>query len=309
MEETINPKPPSAPPKFAAAKPASTIEKVFLVFAVVCIFGGAALFIYGNQAVGIGEEGVINKLLGSFGVAIACIGMLISGFYLAKRIVASLSSMNRSERSSTLRAFRKQLGIAVLNVFVYGTLFILVMGGIAALDGAGLGTVLVAFAVWAICIAVFVLYRRHRKKHKTSYNLVEYVGVTIFLFLFALIMLGVFIKSEAPGALQDFTEGPQTADVFLVEAEVSNPAPRYSALVQSTHILTFYTAEGERIVLTVPDRDIAAAKVINDYGNFVHLTYYPNSQVFCAAAPWSEGLQVMGMDQLLKLQEEYDFDL
>ena len=62
-------------------------------------------------------------------------------------------------------------------------------------------------------------------------------------------------------------------------------------------------------MLVVPEKDIAAAKVINDYGNFVHLTYYPRTQVFCEATPWETGVQDMDPDLLEKLVEEYDFDL
>ncbi len=95
----------------------------------------------------------------------------------------------------------------------------------------------------------------------------------------------------------------------MVEADIDHPSARYSAIMQDQHVLTFCTADEERIVLVVPEKDIAAAKVINDYGNFVHLTYYPRTQVFCEATPWETGVQDMGPDLLEKLVEEYDFDL
>lgn len=53
------------------------IEKAFIVVAGILI--GAALFIYGNQAVGIGFVGVMNKFCGSLGMALASIGAMERG--------------------------------------------------------------------------------------------------------------------------------------------------------------------------------------------------------------------------------------
>ena len=96
--------------------------------------------------------------------------------------------------------------------------------------------------------------------------------------------------------------------MLLVEADIDHPSARYSAIMQDQHVLTFCTADEERIVLVVPEKDIAAAKVINDYGNFVHLTYYPRTQVSASNAlgNWGAGY---GPDLLEKLVEEYDFEL
>lgn len=312
MTSTTPPNMPPEPPKqpkSSTAVPSSKAERISLIISCICIIGGAALFVYGEQAVGIGQAGVVNKFLGSLGLATMSIGMLIVGCYFVRRIVLGLNSMSPSERSATRKAFVKQLSIAALNVLVYGALFILFLGSLTALDGASVGTCFVVFVVWAACIATFVLYRRHRKKHKVSYELLKQPAITLFLFLFAAVMLAVFIRSDAPDLFQDLIEGPETADVLLVEADIDHPSARYRALMQDQHVLTFYTADEERIVLVVPEKDVAAAKVINDYGNFVHLTYYPRTQVFCEALPWETGAQEMGSGLLEKLVKEYDFEL
>ena len=212
MTNNTPPEPPKQP-KPSVVVSSSKAERIFLI--ISCIIGGAVLFIYGEQAVGIGQEGVVNKFLGSLGMAVASIGMFIVGCFFVKRIVLGLKSMSASERSETRKAFVRQLSIAALNVLVYGALFILLLGSLTALDGASAGTDFVVFAVWAACIASFVLYRRHRKKHKVSYELLKQPAITAFLFLFAVVILAVFIRSDVPDSFQDLIEGPETAEVLI----------------------------------------------------------------------------------------------
>lgn len=197
MTNNTPPEPPKQP-KPSVVVSSSKAERILLIISCICIIGGAVLFIYSEQAVGIGQEGVVNKFLGSLGMAVASIGMFIVGCFFVKRIVLGLKSMSASERSKTRKAFARQLSIAALNVLVYGALFILLLGSLTALDGASVGTYFVVFAVWAACIASFVLYRRHRKKHKVSYELLKQPAITAFLFLFAAVILAVFIRSDTP---------------------------------------------------------------------------------------------------------------
>lgn len=147
------PKPPKQP-KSSTVVSSSKVERISLIISCICIVGGAALFVYGEQAVGIGQAGVVNKFLGSLGLATMSIGMLIVGCYFVKRIVLSLRFMSSSERSATRKTFLKQFSIAVLNVLVYGALFILFLGSLTALDGASPGTCFVVFVVWAACIGL-----------------------------------------------------------------------------------------------------------------------------------------------------------
>ena len=290
-------------------KSAPRAEKAWLIVACVCILGGAAFFIYGEQATGVGFAGIITKLAGCIGMVAFSVGVLIVGICFAKWIVVTYRALTPAERTITLKALGKQLAVVAVNILVYGGCFILILGGIAALDNASIGTVLVAFVIWAGCIAIFVLYRRYRKKHKMSYKFIGDIALTAFLLAFAVFMLFAFTHTEIPNAVQDMLEGPKTADVLLVEADIDYATARYRALVQDQHVLTFYTSNEERIVLIVPEKDVAAAQVINEYGNFVHLTYYPRSQVFCEATPWPEGASEMGSELLDKLVREYAFEL
>lgn len=290
-------------------KSASRAEKAWLIVACVCILGGGVLFIYGEQATGVGFAGVVTKLVGGLGMVAFSVGVLIVGICFAKWIVIGWKARTPSERTTALKALGKQTLVVLINILVYGGCFILILGGIAALDGASITTLLAALIIWAACIAIFVLYRRYRKKHKMSYKLIGDVSLTAFLLAFAVFMLFAFTRTEIPNAVQDIAEGPETADVLLVEADIDYATGRYRALVQDQHVLTFYTPDEERIVLIVPEKDVAAAQVINEYGNFVHLTYYPRTQVFCEAAPWLQGASEMGVELLDKLVREYAFEL
>lgn len=159
--------------------------------------------------------------------------------------------------------------------------------------------------IWVVCIVAFVGYRRFRKKNKMEYGIIGHLGMIVFLALFGVGML-VGFGLNATAAVQDLASGPRTVDVFLAEASIDHPSWRYRFAVQADHVLTFYTPEEERIVLVVLENDVASAKVINDLGNFVHLTYYPNTQVFCNATFWANGEAEMGPELLNKLNEAYD---
>lgn len=104
MTNNTPPEPPKQP-KPSVVVSSSKAERIFLMISCICIIGGAVLFIYSEQAVGIGQEGVVNKFLGSLGMAVASIGMFIVGCFFVKRIVLGLKSMSSSERSETRKAF------------------------------------------------------------------------------------------------------------------------------------------------------------------------------------------------------------
>lgn len=106
MTNNTPPEPPKQP-KPSVVVSSSKAERIFLIISCICIIGGAVLFIYGEQAVGIGQEGVVNKFLGSLGMAVASIGMFIVGCFFVKRIVLGLKSMSASERSKNTKGLRK----------------------------------------------------------------------------------------------------------------------------------------------------------------------------------------------------------
>lgn len=283
-------------------------ERVLILIAGICVIAGGALFLVCQWGPGIGTDGVICKLFGSIGVGVLGAGTLAIGVLFAKSLVKEFISSSPAAKRDDLRQLAFQFCTVLLNLLVYGALFLLVMGGIAALDGASMGTIVVVVVIWALCIVAFIAYRRFRKKHKAQYGLIGTIGMTAFLLALGLGLL-VLGCANVVSTARDLQDGPVEADVFLVDASVDYPSWRYRAVVQKQHALTFYTADDERIVVVVPESDIAQAKVINDYGNFVHLTYYPNSQVFCGASPWPDGREAMGEELLAKLNREYDFEL
>lgn len=152
-----------------------------------------------------------------------------------------------------------------------------------------------------------------RKTPESKHALLKELGHQTLIVCLNVLVYGGFLlvgtALNATDATQDLEQGPIHTDVFLVDAKVDYPNWRYARFVQTDHILTFFTANDEKVVLEVPENDIASAKVINDEGNFVHLTYYPQTRVFCSATRWGEGQQAMGKDLLDKLREEYDFIL
>ncbi len=283
-------------------------EKVLMTFAVIAILIGSALFFYGEWTVSIGWFGVVHYLLRAVGAAFIGTGVLIIGIWFTIGKVAEFRGKESdARRQIALDAGRQGLTV-LLNVLIYGGLFILVMGGLAALDSAGIASVIVVLILWAVCIAGFVAYRRYRKKHKASYAVIGNIGVALVLLLLGAGMF-FFGCRDSMSAAQDLRDGPVEADAFLVDARLNNPNWRYRFIVQPNHVLTFYTPDEERIVLEVLDADVDDVKVINDMGNYVHLTYYPHTQIFCDAQLWSEGRQAMGADLMARLDETYDLEI
>ena len=54
MTNNTPPEPPKQP-KPSVVVSSSKAERIFLIISCICIIGGAVLFIYGEQAVGIGQ--------------------------------------------------------------------------------------------------------------------------------------------------------------------------------------------------------------------------------------------------------------
>ncbi len=283
-------------------------KKRAIVLSAGAILGGAALFLYGEWTVGTGTEGVIHYLLQMIGIGLVGAACLMIDMVFTGQAFIGFREKEPAERREIVRQAGKQCLVVVLNVFVYGSVFILAMGGISALDHGNIITAIVVLFLWVLCIIIFIAYRRYRKEHKASYSVIGTVGVSLLLLLIGVGMLYLGVSGTASAA-QDLKEGPRTADVFIVDARLDDPYWKYRLIKQPEHVLTFYTADEERIVLQVHDTDIDSAKVINDLGDFVHLTYYPQTQIFCGATRWDDGKQVMGQDLLTDLQRSYGFQM
>ncbi len=283
-------------------------KKRAIVLSAGAILGGAALFLYGEWTVSTGTEGVIHYLLQMIGIGLVGAACLMIDMVFTGQAFIGFREKEPAERREIVRQAGKQCLVVVLNVFVYGSVFILAMGGISALDHGNIITAIVVLFLWVLCIIIFIAYRRYRKEHKASYSVIGTVGVSLLLLLIGVGMLYLGV-SGTTSAAQDLKEGPRTADVFIVDARLDDPYWKYRLIKQPEHVLTFYTADEERIVLQVHDTDIDSAKVINDLGDFVHLTYYPQTQIFCGATRWDDGKQVMGQDLLTDLQRSYGFQM
>lgn len=283
-------------------------KKRAIVLSAGAILGGAALFLYGEWTVGTGTEGVIHYLLQMIGIGLVGAACLTIDMVFTGHAFIGFREKGAAERREIIRQAGKQCLVVVLNVFVYGSVFILAMGGISALDHGNIITAIVVLFLWVLCIIIFIAYRRYRKEHKVGYSVIGTLGVSLILLLIGAGMLYLGVSGTA-NAAQDLKDGPRTADVFIVDARLDNPYWKYRLIKQPEHVLTFYTADEERIVLEVHDTDIDSAKIINDLGNFVHLTYYPRTQIFCDATRWDNGKQVMGQDLLTDLQESYGFQM
>ncbi len=283
-------------------------KKRAIVLSAGAILVGAALFLYGEWTVGTGTEGVIHYLLQTTGIGLVGAACLTIDMVFTGQALIGFRGRGSAERREIIRQAGKQCLVVVLNVFVYGSVFILAMGGISALDHGNIITAIVVLFLWVLCIIIFIAYRRYRKEHKVGYSVIGTLGVSLILLLIGAGMLYLGVSGTA-NAAQDLKDGPRTADVFIVDARLDNPYWKYRLIKQPEHVLTFYTADEERIVLEVHDTDIDSAKIINDLGNFVHLTYYPRTQIFCDATRWDNGKQVMGQDLLTDLQESYGFQM
>ncbi len=283
-------------------------KKRAIVLSAGAILIGAALFLYGEWTVGTGTEGVIHYLLQTIGIGLVGAACLTIDMVFTGHAFIGFREKGAAERREIIRQAGKQCLVVVLNVFVYGSVFILAMGGISALDHGNIITAIVVLFLWVLCIIIFIAYRRYRKEHKVGYSVIGTLGVSLILLLIGAGMLYLGVSGTA-NAAQDLKDGPRTADVFIVDARLDNPYWKYRLIKQPEHVLTFYTADEERIVLEVHDTDIDSAKIINGLGNFVHLTYYPRTQIFCDATRWDNGKQVMGQDLLTDLQESYGFQM
>ncbi len=272
---------------------ATKADKTFLISAGIGTIVSFALIMLGEWGVGVGSAGVTHRLLGSIGFVLFGLCLFAFAGWFGRATVARIASLTQEERAAKGKAFLKQLLIGLLNVIVYGGCALLILGGISALDKTGATGIVAVLLVWVAAIGIFVAYRRFRKQHPLSFA--ELGNVFLLLFLLAGGCLTIFLglKVHIPDALQDMTQGPRTADVVLADVKRNTHTGRYRAFQQNEVVLTFVTAERERIVLIVPDSD---AKALDPFTHdiFAHLTYYPATQIFVSAESWDQGEGVIG---------------
>ena len=259
-------------------------QRIVLVVAAVGTLVSFALILGGEWGPSVGLAGLLSRLgfaagFFAFAVAIGCFFVVFAVDLRRTRRVEAREG--RLDRWLWLR----ELGVIALNILVYGGAFILAMGGLSSLDGAGAGQVATVAAAWVLCVVGVVLYRRHRKRRRVAYD--EAGPVLLTAFLAALCALGLFVGVDAGGgALVDLVRGPQVELCALVDVREDKPSGRYRALSPTVLACEFVTASGESVRVDVAQQDATALQSTVDAaqaGKAVLVTYYPHSRTLVSA--------------------------
>lgn len=268
------------------------------VVSCVLVAAGALLCLYGEQAPGVGAQGLIDRLVFAAGAGVFGVGML-----LVLVMMGSSGALGAVREPGGTPPWRLA-GVVALNILVYGGSALLILGGLAGLDDASGGTVAVVLVVWAVCAALIVLYRRHRKRHPVSYDRVAWALTPVVLVLVGGFALGGG-AIQGIDVAQDALAGPRTVEARLDSWSYDYPSGRYRALRQTQvdlELTVLAAADGEepgpgeRLALSVPRAGEAALGALygsrssaswgsSDGAAAVLLTYYPHTGVFVDAVP------------------------
>ncbi|MEG0323694.1 MAG: hypothetical protein RR619_06835 [Raoultibacter sp.] len=250
-------------------------KTVLVLFGAVSLVLGIVAIFYGEFSTSIGIEGVIDYGISGIGFLLftLCI-LVIFGILLSN--IKDFVPHTRDEA----RAFAHECGVVLLNVVLYGGSAFVALGALSALDR----TIAAPLIAIALCIVVFVLYRRHRKRNKISYKHTSQVGMLLFFLLLSGfgLLAGITIVSESA---TDLKNGPQTIDGVLSDAKEDRPRGRYSSLSATTVEIEFKTIQDEAIHLSIKQQDKQALQQIVDTGGYARVTFYPKTQVFVEAQP------------------------
>ncbi len=275
----------------AASRP---VARALGVAAALLIVVGFALFMYEEWGPGVGAAALAARLLGALGIALFGAGMLIVLVMLVVPAGRAWRAAGPDERRATRGRLVRQLGVAALNVLVYGGYVLLMLGGLAALDHLAGAALLVVAGLWAACIAGIVAYRRHRKRHRVGYQL----AATVFLPAF-LVVVGLFSLTgaslQALDAAADLRDGPVTAEARLAHVAYDRPSGRYRAFLQTQAKLRFALADGGEVTLWVPEGEAAVLNALyatrigkdrpgsDGLGSPLALSWYPRTRVLASA--------------------------
>lgn len=259
-------------------------QKVSLIVAGLAVLVSLALILYGDWGSSVGRAGLFSRLSTAAGFFL--FGLSLAGFFA---VFAGDLWRNRQtclrDGSWVRWLWLRELAVVLLNILVYGGIFILAMGALSSLDGADAAHIAVVVVVWALCIAGFAVYRRHRKRHRATYDAIGPVALTAFCA--AMAVLGVFMGSDVgTGSVADLVHGPQTELCVLSDVEVNAPTGRYRALSQTILQCDFTTMSGEPVRVEVAEKDVGALEPVVDaaeVGDAVWLTFYPRSHVLVSA--------------------------
>ncbi len=260
-------------------------RRVVLAIVAVSVFAAIGLVLYGEWATSVGFAGLMSRLSTAggfivFGVALAGVFAVFASDFARERI----GTRGPQERAQRRRAALRKVGVVALNVLVYGGTAVLALGGLASLDGAGFDRVAFVIALWAVCVVTLVLYRRHRKRHRVSYDGTGALALCAFCLLLA--CLGFFGGWSLGGeAVVDLVRGPLTEVCTLADVSEDAPSGRYQALQQTVVQVEFAAADGRTVRVVVAKTDANELASVADAGGVVRLTYYPRTNVFVSAEP------------------------
>lgn len=258
-------------------------RRVALVIVAVGVFASVALIVGGEWARSTGFAGLVARLCTAG-------GFLLFGLSMAAFFAVFVDGLVRGrardprERAERRTMLLHEAGVIVLNVAVYGGTVVLALGALASLDRTGVDGIAFVLVIWAACIVAFVLYRRHRKRHRMTYDGVG--PLALCAFFLGMACLGVFGGYSTGGeAVADLVGGPRTELCALSDVSESTPSGRYRALSQAVVHVDFEAVDGRTVRVDVVRADAHELAPIAEAGGIVRLTYYPCTHVFVSAEP------------------------
>ena len=270
----------------------STAQKVAVIAIVVLLLIGFALMMYGEWGPSIGQEAMGTRVAQTTGVALFGASMLLFFGLFSWLDVKEIKHTAPSLRRAQWRQLLREIGTVALNLLIYGGTVILFLGCIASLDDVSSAGNVVVLLLMAVSVAGFAAYRRHRHRHKATYQFVGSLGLPLFLLIMGAVAL-MGAVDQGICVADDLASGPVTVNVVAVDAEQNHPTGRYQALRQDTVTVCFESEDGRRFSVTISQEDWPEA--LRQQGNmgYCRATLYPATGIFVEAQPWPEGRQAM----------------
>lgn len=254
----------------------STWQKVVAILGLVLLFGGFAAVLVSEFGTSVGSAGLANHIAGTAGFLAFGLGLL--GYTAIFTADAWRTRPNNAEEwKYELRDGVREFGIVILNIVFYGGTVFIALGALSVADSV----LAPALIIIAVCIAVFVLYRRWRKRHPRTYVRARWTGLMLF-------MAGLGVVACAAGALEttkgmaDALAGSRTAVCAFTGFDEHRPTGRYSALATTDLAVELTDADGSIVNITVKEQDREALRPLVDAGGVARVAYYPRTGILVA---------------------------
>lgn len=264
-------------------------EKALAIGGLVALFGGFAALIYGEFAPSVGFQGLVDQGIGGAGFLAMGAGVLCFVPLVARDPWRARPRTSEGRRMARRKAAREACIIA-LNLVCYVGTALVALGALTALDRAPIA----AGATFVLCIATFLLYRRHRKRNRQTYELIKPIGIV-------LVMLAFSAAAATAGGLQasraaaDTLEGPRKQTCVLSGFDEHRPTGRFASLSTAELVVEFIGEDGQSVRLSIKEQDRAVLRQIVDANGIARITYYPRTGVFVDAEPLGENRATDGI--------------